>query len=245
MTINFGAFYSGEPGAQGQTQWDHVSEKALVNFYRGGELVASVLVEGNSATGEFTLETSDVVAQGFDKVVISSVDNKTSNFPNEDSDFVIQGIDFITKPDNPLIVTTGTVRGESGADGFADGYENAVFDHATNESYTVVIDGKEYTATLDVTTGSTGDSILTATLDGDKEGDVLFSATLDKDGNWTMEQYEQFQVKTDGADTSNIFELKFETRDSDGDIASTSAKGSAGSGGTDDDREWRLHKQQR
>ncbi|EGW52476.1 hypothetical protein HMPREF1022_00603 [Desulfovibrio sp. 6_1_46AFAA] len=224
MTINFGAFYSGEPGAQGQTQWDHVSEKALVNFYRGGELVASVLVEGNSATGEFTLETSDVVAQGFDKVVISSVDNKTSNFPNEDSDFVIQGIDFITKPDNPLIVTTGTVRGESGADGFADGYENAVFDHATNESYTVVIDGKEYTATLDVTTGSTGDSILTATLDGDKEGDVLFSATLDKDGNWTMEQYEQFQVKTDGADTSNIFELKFETRDSDGDIASTSAK---------------------
>ena len=218
ITINFGAFYNGEAGAPGQTQWDTVSEKALVTFYRDGQVVESVLLKGNSSTGEFTLDTSDIVLDGFDKVVISSVDN------GENSDFVIQGIDFITKPDNPLIVTTGTVRGESGADGFADGYENAVFDHATNESYTVVIDGKEYTATLDVTTGSTGDSILTATLDGDKEGDVLFSATLDKDGNWTMEQYEQFQVKTDGADTSNIFELKFETRDSDGDIASTSAK---------------------
>nr|WP_305734074.1 Ig-like domain-containing protein [uncultured Bilophila sp.] len=222
MTINFGAFYNGEAGASGQTD-DHVSEKALVNFYRDGELVASVLVEGNSTTGEFTLETSDVVAQGFDKVVISSVDNKTDEYRNESSDFVIQGFDFITKPNNPLIVTTGTVTGESGADGFAEGYENAVFGHETGESYTVSIDGKEYTATLEVTQGSTGDSILTATLsgEGEKAGDVLFSATLDKDGNWTMEQYEEFRVQN-GEGTSNEFELKFETRDGDGDTAETS-----------------------
>ena len=217
VTINFGAFYNGESGAPGQT-WDSVSERALVTFYRDGQAVASRLVEGSTGQYSFTLDTSDIVLDGFDKVVISSVDN------SENSDFVIQGFDFITKPDNPLIVTTGTVRGESGADGFADGYENAVFDHESGDSYTVVIDGKEYTATLEVTTGSTGDSILTATLDGDKAGDVLFSATLDKDGNWTMEQYEQFQVETDGDGTSSIFELKFETQDSDGDIDGIVAK---------------------
>ena len=104
VTIDFGAFYSGD-GTTGTTKDDHVSEKALVTFYRDGQIVGSSLVVGNSPDGKFTLNSSDVVLGGFDKVVISAVDNSTKDWKNENSDFTIQGIDFITKRDDPLIVS--------------------------------------------------------------------------------------------------------------------------------------------
>ena len=228
VTIDFGAFYLGGEAAQ----YDHVSEKALVTFYRNGEIVGSTLVQGQSSDGKFTLNSSDVVLGGFDKVVISAVDNTTNEYGDELSDFTIQGIDFITKRDDPIIVSEGTVTAESGADGFADAYAdiNAQFDLAgmvnegtlsedgTSGTITVLVDGVEHTVTLSVSTGSSGDSILTGTLSG---GDQLFTATLDKNGNWTMEQYEQFRVD-DGTPTgSKQFELVFKTEDADGDIAGT------------------------
>ena len=71
--------------------------------------------------------------------------------------------------------------------------------------------------TLTLSKGNSGDSILTGTL---ADGEQLFTATLDKDGNWTMEQYEQFRVPGDGQE-SNQFELVFKTEDADGDVAST------------------------
>ena len=231
VTIDFGAFYNGKPGAEGTTQWDHVSEKALVTFYRDGEIVGSTIVEGNSSTGTFTLNSSDVVLGGFDKVVISAVDNRTAEYMDEHSDFTIQGIDFITKRDDPIIVSGGTVTAESGADGFADAYADihAAFDLAgmvkegtlsedgTSGTITVLMDGQEQTVTLTLSKGNSGDSILTGTL---ADGEQLFTATLDKDGNWTMEQYEQFRVPGDGQE-SNQFELVFKTEDADGDVAST------------------------
>ncbi|WP_300717520.1 VWA domain-containing protein [uncultured Desulfovibrio sp.] len=225
VTIDFGAFYLGGEEAE----YDHVSEKALVTFYRDGQIVGSTLVEGNSSDGKFTLNSSDVVLGGFDKVVISAVDNRTEAFPTEQSDFTIQGIDFITKRDDPFIVSEGTVTAESGADGFAAAYTDihAKFDlgsmvdtlseDGTSGTITVLVDGQSQDVTLTLSTGSSGDSILTGTT---TDGEQLFTATLDKDGNWTMEQYEQFQVQTD-AGASNQFELAFKTEDADGDIAST------------------------
>ena len=240
VTINFGAFYNGEPGATGTTQWDHVSEKALVTFYRDGQIVGSTLVQGQSSSGTFTLNASDVVLGGFDMVVISAVDNRTPDLPNENSDFTIQGIDFITKRDDPIIVSEGTVTAESGADGFAAAYTDihAQFDLAgmvnedslsgdgTSGAITVLVDGIEQTVKLELREGSSGESILTGTLQESGEdgkpvdGEQLFTATLDKDGNWTMEQYEQFRVPGDGQE-SNQFELVFKTEDADGDMAST------------------------
>ena len=232
VTIDFGAFYNGEPGATGTTQWDHVSEKALVTFYRDGQIVGSTLVEGNSSDGTFTLNSSDVVLGGFDKVVISAVDNRTPDFPNENSDFTIQGIDFITKRDDPIIINEGKVTAESGADGFADAYTDihARFDLAgmvnedtlsadgTSGIITVLVDGQQTYVTLTLSEGASGDSILTGTA---ANGEQLFTATLGKDGNWSMEQYEDFRV-TDGiGEGSNQFELVFKTEDADGDVAST------------------------
>ena len=231
VTIDFGAFYNGEPGATGTTQWDHVSEKALATFYRDGQIVGSTLVEGNSSDGKFTLNSSDVVLGGFDKVVISAVDNRTEEFKDENSDFTIQGIDFITKRDDPIIINEGTVTAVSGADGFADAYtdSHAKFDLAgmvndgtlneggTSGTIMVLKDGTEQPVTLELSEGSSGESILTGTL---ADGEQLFTATLDKDGNWTMEQYEQFRVVGEEGE-SNQFGLIFKTEDADGDMAST------------------------
>ena len=232
VTIDFGAFYNGEPGATGTTQWDHVSEKALVTFYRDGQIVGSTLVEGNSSDGTFTLNSSDVVLGGFDKVVISAVDNRTPDFPDENSDFTIQGIDFITKRDDPIIINEGKVTAESGADGFADAYTDihARFDLAgmvnegtlsadgTSGTITVLVDGQQTDVTLTLSEGASGDSILTGTA---ANGEQLFTATLGKDGNWSMEQYEDFRVTDETGEGSNQFELVFKTEDADGDVAST------------------------
>ena len=233
VTIDFGAFYNGKPGAEGTTQWDHVSEKALVTFYRDGEIVGSTIVEGNSSTGTFTLNSSDVVLGGFDKVVISAVDNRTDEYWDEHSDFTIQGIDFITKRDDPFIVSEGKVTAESGADGFADAYadshvqfdlagmvnEDSLSEDGTSGTITVLVDGQPTDVTLTLREGASGDSILTGTLPG---GEQLFTATLDKDGNWTMEQYDQFRIPgEEGQESSNKFDLVFKTEDADGDIRST------------------------
>ena len=232
VTIDFGAFYNGKPGAEGTTQWDHVSEKALVTFYRDGEIVGSTIVEGNSSTGTFTLNSSDVVLGGFDKVVISAVDNRTDEYWDEHSDFTIQGIDFITKRDDPFIVSEGKVTAESGADGFADAYadshvqfdlagmvnEDSLSEDGTSGTITVLVDGQPMDVTLTLREGASGDSILTGTA---ANGEQLFTATLDKDGNWTMEQYDQFRVDNETETGSNQFELVFKTEDADGDVAST------------------------
>ena len=226
VTIDFGAFYNGKPGAEGTTHWDHVSEKALVTFYRDGKIVGSTIVEGNSSTGTFTLNSSDVILGGFDKVVISAVDNRTDEYRDEHSDFTIQGIDFITKRDDPIIINEGKVTAESGADGFADDYQeaNAKFDlgsmvndlseDGTSGTITVLVNDEERTVDVKLSEGASGESILTGTIQG---GDQLFTATLDKDGNWTMEQYEQFRVLGEGGERSNEFKLTFKTEDADGD----------------------------
>lgn len=223
ITVNFGAFFSG--GSNTGTGWDTKSEKALIAFYKEGQLVYSTVVEGTQS-GEFVYNTGDVVLEGFDRVVISAVDN------GENSDFTIQGIDFITKRDDPFIVSEGKVTAASGADGFADAYTDihARFDLAgmvnegtlsadgTSGIITVLVDGQRTDVTLTLSEGASGDSILTGTA---ANGEQLFTATLDKDGNWTMEQYGQFRVDNETETGSNQFELVFKTEDADGDVAST------------------------
>ena len=225
ITVNFGAFFSG--GSNTGTGWDTKSEKALIAFYKDGQLVYSTVEEGTNS-GKFTFNTGDIVLEGFDRVVVSAVDN------GEDSDFTIQGFDFITKRDDPIIINEGKVTAKFGADGFADAYTDsyAKFDLAdmveqnggelngdgTSGTITVLMKGEEQKVTLELREGSSGESILTGTL---ADGEQLFTATLDKDGNWTMEQYDQFRVDNETETGSNQFELVFKTEDADGDVAST------------------------
>ena len=229
FTVNFGAFFAGKEENSDKiygTGYDSKSEKALIAFYKGDQLVYSHVAEG-SASGEFVYNSGEVILGGFNRVVISAVDN------TENSDFTIQGFDFVTKRDEPIIVNGGTVTAESGADGFAEEYqesnvkfdlgsmvqEGTLNDKGTSGTITVLIKGEPLEVTLELSEGSSGESILTGTIKGTNE--QLFTATLDKDGNWTMEQYEHFRVPGEGEQSSNEFELVFKTEDSDGDIATT------------------------
>ena len=229
MTINFGAFFAGkanEDDPAAGTGYDTKSEKALITFYKDGNPVYSTIEEGTNS-GEFVYNTGEVLLDGFDRVVISAVNN------TENSDFTIQGFDFVTKRDDPIIVNGGTVTADSGADGFAEEYqesnvkfdlgsmvqEGTLNDKGTSGTITVLIKGEPLEVTLELSEGSSGESILTGTIKGTNE--QLFTATLDQEGHWTMEQYEHFRVPGEGNQSSNEFELVFKTEDSDGDIAST------------------------
>ena len=222
--IDFGAFYTGNDGPT-DNRWDGASEKALLTFYRDGEIVHTELVTSDAKEGDFTFNRDEFIADGFDQVIVSAVDNKSDPNSKENSDFVIKGFDFVTKGDDPIIVNEGSVKAEPGADGFADSDVPIRFDfeamgiemaeNGKSGTITLIINGVETPVTVNVAEGSEG-SILTGTTD--THGDV-FTVTLDKDDNWTMEQYQQFRVPKGGTYT-NKFELVFKTEDADGDTDS-------------------------
>lgn len=221
--IDFGAFYTGNDGPT-DNRWDGASEKALLTFYRDGKIVHTELVTSDAEEGDFTFNRDEFIANGFDQVIVSAVDNKSDPNSKENSDFVIKGFDFVTKGDDPIIVNEGSVKAEPGADGFADSDVPIRFDfeamgiemaeNGKSGTITLIINGVETPVTVNVAEGSEG-SILTGTTD---TGDV-FTVTLDKDDNWTMEQYQQFRVP-EGRTYTNKFELVFKTEDADGDTDS-------------------------
>ena len=210
LNIKFGAFYSAAKEA-GEYSPDKYSERAIISFYNNeGDLVHTQEVIGRSTDGEFTLNTKEFLADGFDRVVISAVDN------NEHSDFTIQSVDFVTS-EPAIAVYTGTVTGISGADGFAEGYENATFDYKDGETIKVSVNGGEAVeATLHMEQGRSGGGSLTATA---PDGTLLFTAILDSKGDWTFKQHEVFQMVDADGKLGGDFQLEFITKDGDGDIA--------------------------
>ncbi|WP_300646310.1 VWA domain-containing protein [uncultured Desulfovibrio sp.] len=218
IELSFGAFYSNYHGTEG-------AEKLLITFYKGSEIVESRFVDsvdiGSSNTGKVTYST-DLIAGGFDKVVISAVLGEGGR----ESSFTLQGVDFVTAP-SAIAVASGELDVASGADGYAEAFAVANVQFAMEQMFTSQTDGTYslsifdgtnalQTAIVTVMTDDLGNSRLTATVDG-KE---LFSATLEKDGDgwsWKMEQYQEFKVVgADGA-SSTTFELQFITEDGDGD----------------------------
>ena len=208
IKIGFGAFYSGAVGAGTD---DKIPEKAQITFYKDEQVVYSIQINGND-DGKYDFDITDYVANGFDKVIISAVDNE------EHSDFTIQNIDFVTTEPS-IALYEGTVTSTAGADGFAEGYENARFNHDNDDKISVLIDGKTQDATFNLQIGSGGSQMLTATTE---KGTLLFTAILGTDGKWTFRQHESFQV-VDGEGNLSEFQLKFITKDGDGDISTDSA----------------------
>ena len=217
LNLKLGAFFTQSSG--GGDKWDTVPEQALLTFYKGEEIVLMYPVTANSADGSYTVPADLVITEGFDKVVISAVDNSWNsddNFAVEQSDFVVQEIGFVTLPPNEVMFRyEGDLVSDGGADGFADGYRFAFSDKMGESMQVTLGDGKTVKATLTITEGDNGSSILLATIPGaDGKPENLFSVTLDADGHWKFDQYQEFS-KPDGSD----FELGFMTKDSDGDTA--------------------------
>ena len=217
LNLKLGAFFTQSSG--GGDKWDTVPEQALLTFYKDGEVVLIYPVTANSADGSYTVPADLVITEGFDKVVISAVDNSwnsVDNFEVEQSDFVVQEIGFVTLPPNEVMFRyEGDLVSDGGADGFADGYRFAFSDKMGENMDVTLGNGKIVTATLTIMEGDNGSSILLATIPGaDGKPENLFSVTLDTDGHWKFDQYQEFS-KPSGSD----FELGFMTKDSDGDTA--------------------------
>ena len=208
IEIGFGAFYS---ESAGESTDDTKSEIAQITFYKNGEVIYSTQISGSNE-GKYNFDTTGYVAKGFDKVIISAVDN------DEHSDFTIQNIDFVTI-EASIALYEGTVTGTAGADGFAEDYENARFNYKDGDTIDIIIDGKKDTATLHLETGSEGSQMLTATAD---DRTLLFTAILGADGKWTFRQHESFQIVDENGKSSN-FQLEFITKDGDGDFVTDSA----------------------
>lgn len=219
IELSFGAFYSNYKGTEG-------AEKLLITFYKGSEIVESRFVDsvdiGSSNTGKVTYST-DLIAGGFDKVVISAVLGEGGR----ESSFTLQGVDFVTAP-SAIAVASGELDVASGADGYAEAFAVANVQFAMEQMFTLQADGTyslsirdgandPQTAIVTVMTDDLGNSRLTATVDG-KE---LFSATLEKDGDgwsWKMEQYQEFLVQGKDSQLGDL-ELGFITMDGDDDTA--------------------------
>ena len=223
IELSFGAFYSNYKG-------DEDAEKLLITFYRGTEIVESRFVDSvevdPSNTGKVTYST-ELIAGGFDKVVVSAVLGEN----DRESSFTLQGVDFVTAP-SAIAVASGELDVASGADGYAEAFAVANVQFAMEQMFSPQPDGtyslsildgnnEPKSATVTVMIDDMGNSRLTATVGG-KE---LFAATLEKDGDgwsWKMEQYQEFKVV--GADgSSTTFELQFITEDGDGDTMVQSA----------------------
>ena len=218
LNLKLGAFFTQSSG--GGDKWDTVPEQALLTFYKDGEVVLMYPVTANSADGSYTVPADLVITEGFDKVVISAVDNSWNsddNFEVEQSDFVVQEIGFVTLPPNEVMFRyEGDLVSDGGADGFADGYRFAFSDKMGESMQVKLDDGNTVTAKLTITEGDNGSSILLATVPGADDGkpENLFSVTLDADGHWKFDQYQEFSMPG-GSD----FELGFMTKDNDGDKA--------------------------
>lgn len=228
-TIDFGAFYSNFQ--------DEGMERALLTFYKDGKIVGTRIVEGSNSgsNAEKIVHSEEFLAGGFDKIVISAlgnVDSEGNPTGGKDgpqgSSFTIQGIDFITAPE-PLYVTEGTVSSVSGADGYDDAFADSHVQFAMDQMFTeveegkytltVFVNGKEKDASVECQTDDSGNSRLTATVDGEQ----IFSATLEEqsDGTyaWKMEQYKEFSVADESGGQNDSFQLGFITQDGDGDTA--------------------------
>lgn len=219
IELSFGAFYSNYKGTEG-------AEKLLITFYKGPEIVESRFVDsvdiGSSNTGKVTYST-DLIAGGFDKVVVSAVLGEN----DRESSFTLQGVDFVTAP-LAIAVASGELGVASGADGYAEDFAVANVQFAMEQMFTLQADGTYSLSILDgnndfksaivtVIIDDLGNSRLTATVDGEE----LFSATLEKDGgswSWKMEQYQEFLVQGKDDQLGDL-ELGFITMDGDDDTA--------------------------
>lgn len=215
IELSFGAFYSNYKGTEG-------AEKLLITFYKGSEIVESRFVDsvdiGSSNTGKVTYST-DLIAGGFDKVVVSAVLGEN----DRESSFTLQGVDFVTAP-LAIAVASGELGVASGADGYAEDFAVANVQFAMEQMFTLQADGTYSLSILDgksaivtVIIDDLGNSRLTATVDGEE----LFSATLEKDGgswSWKMEQYQEFLVQGKDGQLGDL-ELGFITMDGDDDTA--------------------------
>ena len=195
------------------------AEQALLSFYKDGQLVSRQVItatRGNEVT--FPAEGALAVDGGFDKVVVSAIDDGATYgefyVDKDNSDFTIQSVSFggvqQESPAETVTAISGHVTGVS-----ADGITSIVFDESVTS--VTLADGKA------MTLATTDDG---QTLTGTVDGTTYFTATLgavgaDGTAQWKVTQTQPFQL----AEDQNL--LNFVVTDGDGDTAATAVAGSS------------------
>ena len=217
LTAELGTFFGGP-----ESQFDGTPEKVLFTFYKGDEIVKTVVVASNSGNGAWNdQQIGGFIEGGFDRVIITPVDN--GSLLNDNSDFTVRGLDFITMPQVGAVIS-GKVVPDPGADGYlgtdvvlsVDEYFDEVTDADTGDkvgkTVEVMADGKTFKGQWKYS--NFGDEEVLQLLSVD--GMTLLLASFNHETNtWTV-NLASTEMSVDGKE---LFLLQFSTTDGDGDTA--------------------------
>lgn len=176
-------------------------EVGLAQFYRGEELVAERVFTSDAQSGNYAKDFL-VAEGGFDKIVITALDNGQPASAGDNSDFTVSGITFLGEVvDTPIAYATGTLGYGYGADGPGGLRLNGTDDTVT------LLGGEPVTVT------SSANQILAK----DAEGNLVYQIQLTPaTGQWEFYQYQDFVIDNGGGE---VLSINFAVTDSDGDGA--------------------------